>query len=196
MADKRRPSVSIVNNTNYKVIIDGRTIQDDYDGSYEIRNMNFGRHTVSVVEDRNSFFFGKRGQVVSKTDFKVDGDDRKIMIYVGRSGNINIRKDESGYGRDDNDYGWRNGKGYDKRKGNGRSYDWNDSRDYDSNNQGKGRRYDKENGRDDDNEYGYDKENERGYDKGNVYDKENRRRYDKGNEKENGKGNKKHNKGY
>jgi hypothetical protein len=154
MAFDRRPTLSIKNNTHYKVIIDGRVMRNDYDGSYEIRNMKLGRHTVTVIEEKNSMFFGRRDRVVSRTDFKVDGNDRRILIYVGRSGNVNIRKDESGNSRNNRDYDDRN-EGYDKRNGDGRSYDWNESRDYDYKDWGKDRPNDRGNGK------GNDRENDR-----------------------------------
>lgn len=160
MAFDRRPTLSIKNNTHYKVLIDGRVLRNDYDGSFEIRNMSFGRHTVAVIEEKNSLFFGRRNQVISRKDFRVDGNDRRIMIYVGRFGDVNIRKDETGKGRDYRDYNDRNDNRYDKRNGNGRSYDWNDSRDYDYKDWGKDKSNDRGNGKR--NGYGNDK----GYDRG------------------------------
>lgn len=170
MAFDRRPTLSIKNNTHYKVIIDGRSMRNDYDGSFEIRNLSFGRHTVAVIEEKNSLFFGRRNQVVSRTDFKVDGNDRRIMIYVGRFGDVNIRKDESGNGRNNRDYDDRN-EGYDKRNDNGRSYDWNESRDYDYKDWGKDRPNDRGNDR------GNGKGNGKGNDKGNdrEYDRQNKK---------------------
>jgi hypothetical protein len=148
MAADRGPTVSIKNFTRYKVIIDGRMMRNDFDNFYEIRNMSFGRHTVTVVEARNGFFFGKRSRVISRTDFRVDGNDRRILINVGRFGDVHIMKDEFNDGRGKR--GFNNWNRDDSRNNDGRYYDWNNAKDYDTHDRNKGNPKDNRNDREDD----------------------------------------------
>jgi hypothetical protein len=123
-ADDHRPSVSVINNTNFKVVIDGRAIYSDYDGSTGIYNMGYGRHTITVIDERGSFF-DKRDRVISSSSFAIDGNDRMVYINVGKYGYINIDKAE--FGRDDHGYDDR--KGFDNDKGRSKMYDWNNKND-------------------------------------------------------------------
>lgn len=140
MANGRRPAISVVNNTYFKVMIDGRVIYNDYDGSVELRNIDFGRHTVTVLEERGGLFFGRRSRIISSSDFFIDDDDRRILIHVGQFGHISIDKAEfdRNRDRDDHDFDYRHGRGFNKRKDKGRSCDPDDHDDFDPHERGNG----------------------------------------------------------
>lgn len=126
-AADRHPTMNIDNNSYYKVLIDGRPVYNDFNGG-SMCDINYGRHTVTVLQDAGGGFFWHRSRIVSTSDFRVDGDDRNIFVNIDRTGCIHIGKTES---RDDRDFGWRrerdhhdwdnNGDGYYRNYG-GRGY--------------------------------------------------------------------------
>ncbi|HEY1869523.1 MAG TPA: hypothetical protein VGG71_00625 [Chitinophagaceae bacterium] len=101
-AADHRPTMNIDNNSYYKVLIDGRPVYNDFNGG-NIGDINYGRHTITVLEDRGGGFFSRRSRIVSTSDFRVDGDDRRIFVNIDRAGCIHVGKTEF---RDDRDFGW------------------------------------------------------------------------------------------
>lgn len=130
-ADDHRPSVSVINNTNFTVLIDGREVYD-FNGRVDIMNMNYGKHMITVVEEKRGLF--NKTRIVATSKFVIDGNDRMVFVNVGRYGYISIDKSE--FGKDNR--GFDDRKGFDD-KGKGKTYDWNDNYDThrDNNDHGK-----------------------------------------------------------
>jgi hypothetical protein len=139
MANDRRPAVSVMNNTYFKVMIDGHILYNDYNGSVELRKLDYGRHTVTVLEERGGLFFSRRSRIISSSDFFIDDDDRRSLIHVDQYGYININKAEFDHDSEWNDRGFddRNRKDFDRGNGRRKSYNWDDHKDVDSYSRGK-----------------------------------------------------------
>ena len=120
-AADHRPTMNVDNNSYYRVFVDGRPVYTDFNGG-DVCDISYGRHTITVLEDRGGNFFWRRSRIVSTSDFRVDGDDRRIFINIDRAGCIHIGKTEF---RDDRDYGWgrdRDRHDWDNDNGNGNGY--------------------------------------------------------------------------
>ncbi len=141
-AADHRPMVTLINNGNFRVVIDGKsyfgnnmTVRLDnyysnpYGDFYGNSNFygsgysnNYGdRHTIKVFEMRRGFFVRER--LVDATTFQVGRND--LMIHIDRFGSIDIRE-MRGFGRFDRDYrGWdnRDNRGWDNRSQDNRGWD-------------------------------------------------------------------------
>lgn len=108
-AADRRPVIKLDNNSNFKVVIDGRSYFGDnvrIDPDHFFR----GQHTVRIYEMKRGFF-GRFERLVNTSTFYMDGHD-DIMIRVDRRGDIFIKEESKG---------WKNnrGRGFDDRDRNG-----------------------------------------------------------------------------
>jgi hypothetical protein len=119
MAADRRPMLTINNQTNYTISIDGQYFNGGYN-SIPMDRLSGYRHTVRVYEV-NRGFFGRRERLIATTYFQSGRDD--MSIFVDRFGNVTVR--ENGF-RNDNRYNDRNDR-YDRNNGcnNENDRDWN-----------------------------------------------------------------------
>jgi len=118
-AADHRPTMNIDNNSYYKVFIDGNPVYNNFNGG-DICDINYGRHTITVMEDRGGNSFWHRSRIISTSDFRVDGDDRRIFVSIDRDGCAHISKSEF---RNDRDYGWgRDRRDWDNDNGYRRNY--------------------------------------------------------------------------
>ena len=122
-AADHRPTVNVDNNSYYRVFIDGAPVYNNFNGG-NICDINYGRHTITVMEDRGGNSFWHRSRLISTSDFRVDGDDRGIFVSIDRDGCVHISKSE--YRDDDRGWGNGSGRGWDSHRdwdnGNYRSY--------------------------------------------------------------------------
>ena len=89
-AADRRPSVTLLTDKKYEVIIDGRSYASAIGNKMDIAIFNTnGRHTVKVYELKNGLF-SKQKKLVSSTTFQLNRSS--LDILVDRSGRINIRE--------------------------------------------------------------------------------------------------------
>jgi hypothetical protein len=90
-AADRRPSVSLVNKGNYKIVIDGRSFFAN-NSNMNLSNIMGGRHTVKVYELRQGIFM-KSERLVDAATFDLRRND--IKLTVGRNGQIRIQEEQS-----------------------------------------------------------------------------------------------------
>ncbi len=98
-AADRKPVVTLNNNKNYKIVIDGRIYFGD---NMTIRLDDFfrKRHTIKVYEIKRGFF-GRTEKMVDAATFLLERND--MAINIDRFGNIMIReiRDHGCYDKDD-----------------------------------------------------------------------------------------------
>lgn len=114
LAADRYPTVTIKSRSNFMIVVDGRTYQNDNNIRIDMRK---GMHTIKVYE-RSRGIFGNRMRLVSSKNFFVRNND--LRITVGFNGRVDI--DERGYDRRDrNDRRWDNDRDRDNDR-NDRDY--------------------------------------------------------------------------
>lgn len=99
-ADKR-PSVMVQSARNYEIVIDGRSYTGNRSSIMDLKNLQQGRHTISVYKIGQGF--RKTRQLVSTSSFRLRNKD--VRILVDQFGSIRIAEAKNGKiknNRDDN----------------------------------------------------------------------------------------------
>jgi hypothetical protein len=117
-----RPMVTVKSTRNFEIVIDGKSYYSQHGNTFNIPNLNSGRHTVRVFEINRSLFRSTR-KLVSSAGFRLKNKD--VAITVDRFGQLRIIESRYGkeFGRDnrhDDDWGHdrdndRDGRGRNNR---------------------------------------------------------------------------------
>jgi len=117
-AADRRPTVTLQSTRNYEIVIDGKSYTSNNFSTMNIGGLRDGYHSVTVYKVQQGFFFRKMKKVVSSTSFLLRGND--IDIKVNQFGQVKVDEDLKfqkgrGWDKNDNDNRGRDNQGRDNR---------------------------------------------------------------------------------
>jgi len=118
-------TLSLPNNMNYQVMIDGRNVNgyNDNNNTIYLNNIQYGQHTIEVYRLRRNNFWGNRNNLVYSSSFN-SSPQFDLNIAIDDYGRVQMYQSRS------NGYYGRNGRG--KNHGNyGNDDHWGKHRDHD-----------------------------------------------------------------
>lgn len=133
-------TLTLPNNSNYQVMIDGRNVSGyNYsNNTIYLNNLQYGQHSIEVYRIKRNGFWGNKNNLVYSSSFN-SSPQYDLNITIENNGRVQMYQTRSNdYGRNGRDYN-RGGYGNNDRWGKHKHHDGDDDdddRDHRSNNDG------------------------------------------------------------
>jgi len=110
-AADRKPTVTVISEKRFAIVIDGRQYLTNGANTINISSLFNGRHDVKVYKMKRGFMNTRK--LVASSSFQLRNSD--VKIDIDRFGQMQIS--ESRFGRDWSDHDYRMGNGHDHDHG-------------------------------------------------------------------------------